>query len=804
MISSFPVSMLHYPLKKPIMIDFQKELNDEQVRVVTGGDGACLVLAGAGSGKTRTITYRVAYLLEQGIAPEQILLVTFTNKAAKEMTTRVQQLVGSQKTLPWSGTFHHIAYRILRKYAPVIGYQNNFSILDSQDSTDMIKLCLKAEGIDTKEKRFPSAKIVQSIISYARNAQTTIADVVTLKYSKWAEYIDDFVRVTEEYTKRKRAANVMDFDDLLTNLLNLLTNSERVRQTFAEQFKYVLVDEYQDTNKVQAAIIDRFASVHKNILVVGDDAQSIYSFRAADIQNILDFEQNYPGAKVFRLETNYRSTPNILDVANDVIAANTDQYEKELKTHHEPFTKPELHAFVDKQEEAEFIAKRIMELEDEGVELGKIAILFRAAHHPQVLEVELTKRNIPYDFRGGIRFFDRAHIKDVLSFLRVVSNKTDAIAWSRILNLQVGIGPGTAAKIIDAIAQNPDASLENLADALPARAKIGWNDCASVLKAMDQTDGSPSALIQAVLDSKYAAQLEKEYENAADRIQDIEQLAIFSAAQDDLSRFLAEASMQESYATAGSKNVSDEDKVILSTIHQAKGLEWDAVFIISLASGQFPNERALRERNGVEEERRLFYVAITRARKYLYMSYPLTARFNSVLSGPSMFIDDISRDLLDEHTMGTVMGNTVFSDPSDDVDDIQYVPEDEPFSSGGGFLKSFDENLEVYSAGTKPAYKVSSHAIKTMNEIGIDISSNLPEDVDKYLEQSFDYVITVCGNAKETCPVFMGEVKHNLHIGFEDPADATGTEEEVMEVFRKVRDQIKDGFYKFYKENISI
>lgn len=674
------------------MINFEKELNKEQLEVVLKGDGACLVLAGAGSGKTRTITYRVAHLLEKGISPENILLVTFTNRAAREMTERVQRLVGASKPLPWSGTFHHIAYRILRKYAPLIGYQNNFTVLDSEDSGDVLKLCLKQEGIDRTQKRFPAPKVIQSIISYARNAQCTIESVLTERHAQWLQFADIFSRISEEYARRKREANAMDFDDLLVNLYLLLLKNESVRKKFAEQFEYVLVDEYQDTNKIQASIIRQFASVHKNILVVGDDAQSIYSFRAADIQNILSFEKEYPGAQIFRLEQNYRSTPNILDVANEVIAGNTDQYEKQLTSTISPFAKPELHAFVDGFEEASFIAQRIIELESEGVPLSEIAVLFRATHHSQALEVELTKRSIPYDYRGGLRFFERSHIKDVLAYLRIYGNAADAIAWSRVLNMQVGIGPATAINIIQYIQSGN--GIETVGATLGARAQMGWNDFVQIFDVLKKSDETPAGLISAILDSRYVEYLKLQHENYDERINDIEQLVVFAEKQPDLSRFLAEASMQESYATTGAREAAHEtEKVVLSTIHQAKGLEWEAVFVMHLVSGQFPNERALRERSGLEEERRLLYVAVTRAKKYLHFTYPLTSSYTSVLLGPSMFLDEIKYDLLSRYGGGSG-GGAVFNDPSDDVDDITYVPEDDPFESHPrkhSFLKSIDD-----------------------------------------------------------------------------------------------------------------
>ncbi len=695
------------------MIDFKKELNDEQYRVVTEGDGHCLVLAGAGSGKTRAITYRVAYLIEQGIQPEEILLVTFTNKAAREMVERVQHLTGGETRLPWSGTFHHICYRILRQYAPLTGYRSNFTILDTEDSRDLIKLSVKQEGIDRTQKRFPSPAVIQSLISYSRNASKSMEEVLDEKHPQWLDVVETITRIASEYARRKMEANAMDFDDLLVNTYVLLSRSETVRLKFSEQFKYVLVDEYQDTNSIQASLIKLFSSMHRNLLVVGDDAQSIYSFRAADIQNILDFTYYYSDAKIFKLEINYRSTPEILTLANEIISNNEKQYKKELKSHRDNHVKPELHAFADGQEEAEFIAQRILELRDEGVPLKEMAVLFRASHHSQVLEMELTKRDIPYDYRGGVRFFERAHVKDVLAYLRIFQNNTDTIAWSRVLNMQSGIGPATVESIIHKIIKQTGGNLLHTTDtdevyenrmttdvlgifgeSLSARAKIGWKEFLSIWADMVRIKTSePAQLIRAVMNSGYATYLEAEYPDYRERLEDIEQLAVFGERQPDLQRFLADASLQESFSTpVGKKAAEDEEQVVLSTIHQAKGLEWTAVFIIHLINGQFPNERALREANGVEEERRLFYVAVTRAKTYLHLSYPLIGGFDTMMQGPSIFVEEVSRDLLDEHHLG---GSTVFTDPSDDEDDIQYISEDEPFASkprkAGGFLSSIDD-----------------------------------------------------------------------------------------------------------------
>jgi len=685
------------------MINFEKELNAEQNNVVKNGDGACLVLAGAGSGKTRTITYRVAYLLEQGVKPENILLVTFTNKAAREMVERVQRLVadnptppsptrGGNMTLPWSGTFHHIGYRILKKYASLIGYKNNFSVLDSEDSLDLIKLCLKNEGIDRKERRFPSPNVLQSIISYAKNSEMTIEDVLDLKHPNFLPISETLVRIAEDYAKRKKEANAMDFDDLLVNWYLLLEKEPRVKNKLAEQFQYILVDEYQDTNKIQASIIDLLASHHQNLLVVGDDAQSIYSFRAADIQNILAFEKKYKNAKIFKLETNYRSSPEILNLANNIISNNLNQYEKNLISIQEKFVKPELHAFADQSEEAEFITTRVEELLGEGVEANKIAVLFRAAYHSQALEMELVKRGIDYDYRGGVRFFERAHIKDVLAYLRIINNIEDVVAWRRVLNMQIGIGPASAERIIEFLVQSSKftGAIERVGAQLSAKAQVGWADFLDVWNRMQMIeDKNPSDLIYEILDSKYVEYLENEYSDYKERMQDIEQLAAFASKQNDLNTFLAEATLQESFKHADNSVVASE-KIILSTIHQAKGLEWEAVFVMGLSSGQFPNERALKENNGLEEERRLFYVAVTRAKKHLYLSYSLTGGWGDVLSNPSMFVEEIDVELVDNQS---ISGRTSFSD------DIQYVDEEGEGNSetkklgnfGRGFLRSVDE-----------------------------------------------------------------------------------------------------------------
>jgi len=687
-------------IKQKFVIDFEKDLNKEQLEVVTKAEGPCLVLAGAGSGKTRTITYRVAYLLEKGVSPENILLVTFTNKAARVMIERVATLAAGvetqnfaslpRATLPWSGTFHHIAYRVLKKYATFLGYKNNFSVLDRDDSSNLIKQCLKEEGIDRTMKRFPSPAVLQSIISYARNAETIIEDVLNLKYEHFLPIADSIKHLASNYEKRKKAANVMDFDDLLLNWLLLLQQSEKIRERHQDQFHHVLVDEYQDTNKIQASIIRIIAQKHRNLLVVGDDAQSIYSFRAADIKNILDFEKEYSNAKIFKLETNYRSTPDILNLANDVISNNVKQYKKELRSILQSFAKPEAKSFDESTGEAIYVADKIEELIDEGSSPEKIAVLFRAARHSQALEMELMKRGIVYDYRGGIRFFERSHVKDVLAYLRILNNQTDEMAWRRVLGMQVGIGDATIELILRQVARPLPIPLlcggEGNID-LPARAGIGWNDFLQIYnKLKDAGEVSVGDLIHVVIESKYIEYLENEYPDYRERMQDLEQMAVFADKAESLDAFLAESSLQENFRsiveTQNFASLRGDGKIVLSTIHQAKGLEWDAVFIINLSNGQFPNERALRENDGLDEERRLFYVAITRAKKYLHLTYSSASLFGGFQGGPSMFLEEIDRELVNMEENGTVF--------NDGENEVVYIP-DEQLKRKSGFLKNIED-----------------------------------------------------------------------------------------------------------------
>lgn len=647
---------------KSFRVDYRAELNHEQLAAVLHGDGPCLVLAGAGSGKTRTIVYRVAYLVEKGVSPSNILLVTFTNKAAKEMMFRVEELLGQFPASLWGGTFHHVANVLLRKYAKVLGYGHNFTILDEEDSKDLIGLCVKGLRIDPKKTRFPSAGVINGLISLSVNTGLPMDELISDLKPEFIKVQPELVDVAAAYVERKHRTNAMDFDDLLWQLRRLLKEFPEIRQRLGQQFQYILVDEYQDTNHLQAEIVKLLAEVHQNILVVGDDAQSIYSFRGADITNILDFPKQYKRVQTFRLETNYRSTQPVLDVANEIIQHNPHQFPKKLQHIREGSIRPVIVPATSDDQEAEFIAQKILELREEGIPLKEIAVLFRAAFHSQALEFELTRRDIPYDFRGGLRFFDRAHIKDVLAHLKLVNNPQDEIAISRVLRLQIGIGDQTASLIFSELqahlgteeAEHPlAAAIERTA--VPGRATAGWRSFRGTVEGLvAERDSGPEALIRLVIDSEYRDYLKNQYPDAADRLQDLEQLALFAGKYKELSKFLAEVSLQEQFGVAQSAAETETERLVLSTVHQAKGLEWRAVFILHLSDQAWPNPRALTEPRGIEEERRLFYVAVTRAKEYLFLTYSLASGFRSMsmqLQQPSPFLKEIPDKLLEAYRL---------------------------------------------------------------------------------------------------------------------------------------------------------
>jgi DNA helicase-2/ATP-dependent DNA helicase PcrA len=611
------------------MIDYEKELNPEQLCVVLEEGGPLLVIAGAGSGKTRTLTYRVARLVEGGIPPERILLATFTNKAARSMLTRVEILIGREIGGLWGGTFHHCAHRTLRAHAPRLGYASNFSILDSEDARQLINTCITETGIDAKGDKFPRGDVVGDMVSLAVNTEVSLLDVVAGRYPFFAHRSEEIAAVAAHYRKRKMALNVMDFDDLLFLWRELLLRFDDVRGFYAERFLHVLVDEYQDTNRLQAEIMDLVASRHRNLMVVGDDSQSIYSFRGANYENIMRFPDRYPECKIFKLETNYRSTPEILHLANLSITNNERQFQKTLKAVREGGIRPVLAPTRNVLQQADFVAQRILEINRSGVPLGEIAVLYRAHYHSMEVQMELTRRGIPFEIRSGIRFFEQAHIKDVTAYLRILVNPRDEIAWKRVLGLYEKIGKITADKVWRYVSRisDPHAAVltEDFKGCAPKSATPGLCRFQETFRALHGCESSnPSILIETILKSGYSDLLRERHTDAASREDDLIQFSNFSSRFPSLEDFLSELALLTGVNEEGRAEEIQEERVVLSSIHQAKGLEWKSVLMIWCSEGMIPLARALKEPGGEEEERRLFYVATTRAKDELYLCYPLT------------------------------------------------------------------------------------------------------------------------------------------------------------------------------------
>ncbi|MBI4335118.1 MAG: ATP-dependent helicase [Candidatus Omnitrophica bacterium] len=648
---------------QPSKIDYEKELNPEQMEVVTKADGPCLVLAGPGSGKTRTLIYRLAYLLENNIPPQNILLMTFTNRAAHEMRDRLEILLKTRPEGLWCGTFHHIGNRSLRMYAGHLGLGEGFGILDEEDQKDLIRICAKslsAKGVDSR--LFPSPNLIRAIISYSRNSKQDIEKTILDRYPQAFNFIDDIKRIYRLYDTRKRKSNNLDYDDLLGDWIRLLKTVPSANERFTRQFRYVLVDEYQDTNRLQFDIVKLLCAYHKNLLVVGDDAQSIYSFRAADIRNILDFPSEFKETRIYKLQTNYRSVSPILNIANDIIQKNEHQFSKVLigARIDQSGEIPNLVPVKDLRCQSAFVAQRIIEMREEGRALNEIAVLYRAHYQSAELELELVKRDVPYVIRGGVRFFEQAHIKDILSYLRIVQNPLDEISWIRALSLHQGIGAVYADRIFQRFADSKSGLRKvmepALFDFLPARSKAGFEGFRKIIKALLLKDGflrHADEMIRGILENGYERYCLSNFENAGDRIDDIKELANFAHTYEGLKEFLADATLREGFKGETILRDSDnaEESIILSTVHQAKGLEWKTVFIIGLCDGQFPHPKSMEDPFQLEEERRLFYVAVTRAKDEVYLLYPM-ARFDynygTIISRPSMFLQELNENLYEK------------------------------------------------------------------------------------------------------------------------------------------------------------
>ena len=653
-------------------VDYESELNAQQLEVVMHPGGPMLVLAGAGTGKTRAVVYRVSRLIEDGVPPAAILLLTFTNKAAREMLDRVAQLVERGAGRVMGGTFHSAGHRILRRYAERVGYSPRFSILDREDATDLMGAALADLSPDLPKRRLPRAKLLVNLYSFVINTGRSLDEVLSERAPQYIDQEELIAAVFRRYLERKRNADLMDFDDLLINWLLLLKQHPDVRRELAARFRHVLVDEYQDTNRLQADIVDAMLGAEKNVMVVGDDAQSIYAFRGADFANILTFPERFPRCAVFRLETNYRSTPPILELANASILHNEQQFQKHLRPVRRGDDRPVDVAVPSPEQQATFVADRALELREEGIDLEDMAVLYRNHHHSLELQVELTRRNIPFQIRSGLRFFEQRHVKDVLAHLRFVDNPRDEVAFTRLIKLRRGFGDRLAARLWRRLGgADPVRSLLAVEAGdleLPRTASRSLTELKPLFGELTapKLQGQPGEAVRRVVELFYREWARDNLDNAGSRLDDLEQLALFADGYPEVGAFLAEITLLNELSGEDLAGGPADEVLTLSTIHQAKGLEWRAVFLIWLSEGRFPTARA----EDLEEERRLFYVAVTRAKEHLYLVHPEIARDRyrvDVLLDPSTFLLELPRELLDHTTI----------EPEIDVTDL-------PELEGGG------------------------------------------------------------------------------------------------------------------------
>ncbi|MFA5839730.1 MAG: ATP-dependent helicase [Candidatus Margulisiibacteriota bacterium] len=637
-------------------IDYAKELTPEQLAVVTSTGGPMLVIAGAGSGKTRTVTYRVAYLVESGVPLDRILLVTFTNKAAKEMTERVEQLLKQDVRGICGGTFHHVGNMMLRKHAKLIGFESNFTILDRGDSKDLIDKCIAQASINPEMRRFPKGDTLQSIFGLMVNTGKKIEDIVANNYAQFEELTDDIGRIFNLYEMRKKTQNLMDFDDLLSYWLKLLIENPEIAEKYSHKFQHIMVDEYQDTNLIQAKIIDILAKHHRNLMVVGDDSQSIYSFRGAHFKNIMNFPKVYSEATVHKLELNHRSVPEILDMANQTITLAKEKFAKTLRANRPSGQKPVLAPLMSAQEQAAFVAQRMLELREEGFSLNDMAVLYRSHYQSMEIQMEMTKRGIPFEVRSGLRFFEEAHIKDVLAHLKIFHNCKDEVSWARALKLLDKIGPRTAEKVFQLIslASDPLAEIlsENVAKLISRGGETAFKRFQTLIGILAEHKTNPAEMIKTISLSYYADYLRFQYANHRERQEDLEQLGSYATQFKDLEEMLSALALVSGMESESVVNGEEHEKeaCVLSTVHQAKGLEWKIVFVVWLADGRFPSYLSFNKEEEMEEERRLFYVAITRAKDELYLTYPIvySSYEGEVLLKSSRYIEEMPESLYDK------------------------------------------------------------------------------------------------------------------------------------------------------------
>jgi DNA helicase-2/ATP-dependent DNA helicase PcrA len=668
-------------------IDYKNELNKAQLEAVESIKGPYLVIAGAGSGKTRVLVHRVAYLVEHGVNPENILLLTFTRRAAEEMLRRASLLLDERCKKVSGGTFHSFANMLLRKYARFAGLNSNFTIIDQADAEDAVNLVRAQLGFNKSEKRFPRKHAILEVISKSVNKSQDIEDVLYDEYPQFMEFAEQIKKIRQEYDNYKRQKSLLDYDDLLVFLKGLLVKNEDVRASLSSKYKYIMVDEYQDTNKLQAHIACLLAADHSNIMVVGDDAQSIYSFRGANFRNIIDFPKIFKDTRIITLEENYRSTQPILNLTNAVISQAREKFEKYLYTEKKNGNIPVFVDCPDENTQSRYVADKILELREEGVALKDMAVLFRSGWHSNDLEVELSSRNIPFVKYGGQKFVEAAHIKDVLAYLRIAYNMHDQVSWLRVLLLIPKIGPKSASKIIEAVAGN------SLPEPLLGRSEE-LRALLEMLKKVDCRQDHPAKIIEKFL-GYYQPLLKIKYDDFNKRLNDLDSLLRIAERYKTTEQFLVDMALEppeRSLVEPGRKD-GDDAPLTLSTIHSAKGLEWDAVFMIYVAEGHLPSYLSLESDEQTEEERRLFYVAATRAKSNLFLLKPHVDRSpRSFMDGAGSVFTQVSRFL----EQGGVLEKFVDVQGSGDSDGWDDVEMEEIIGEKRQRNKDFFESIEEY------------------------------------------------------------------------------------------------------------
>jgi DNA helicase II / ATP-dependent DNA helicase PcrA len=640
-----------YVLKRPLegstpprlSRNYAEELNPQQLAAVEVVEGPALVIAGAGSGKTRTLVYRVARLIDLGIAPGSILLLTFTRKAAQEMLGRVGLLIGLRSQQVGGGTFHSMANILLRRYGSPVGLEPGFTILDRGDSEDLLSLLRGQLGLNNIGKRFPRKHTLAEIFGKTANTLESLEDIVLNEYSHFGEFLGELQKLQAAYDAAKRQRQLVDYDDLLVKLLELLVIDQQARETISQIFRYILVDEYQDTNRLQASLVRNLAATHQNVMVVGDDSQSIYAFRGATFRNIMEFPDLFPGTTIYKLEENYRSTQPILQLANKLIEAAPEKYSKTLFTRKDEGPLPTVVQAMGENAQSRFIAQKILELREEGIPLDEIAVLFRSSFHAFDLELELTRRNLPFIKRGGFKFIETAHVKDLMAHLRVIHNPLDTVSWNRLLLLIEGVGPKKAKDLIAQILQ-----AHGQYDVLKhstGRSASGLRHLAATLEQLTEEPLTPAVLLGEMMEY-YVPLLKDQYDDYPKRIRDLEHLSVMAERYESLNDFLADLTLEPPNESVVDVEAPDRDdeRLILSTIHSAKGLEWQCVFVIWLVDGRFPSAYSFMTPEDLEEERRLLYVAVTRAKHHLFLTYPINVydkMTGSILSKPTRYLDHI-------------------------------------------------------------------------------------------------------------------------------------------------------------------